>query len=85
MKVDDAVAERNAFDQFGHAVAAIELSPLRLGRHHQLERHGQARLAAEAPLGEKCAKVGDGLMGGISWRCRSACNSLARKGYDGVV
>ena len=32
-------------------------------------------------LGEKRAKVGDALRGGISWRCRVAVNSLLRKGY----
>ena len=33
----DAVTEGNAFDEFGHAVSTVELSPLRLDRHHQLE------------------------------------------------
>ena len=35
-----------------------------------------ARIGFEATGNEKRAKVGDALRGGISWRCRSAVNSL---------
>ena len=38
-------------------------------------------LAGASMMMEKRAKVGDALMGGISWRCRVAVNSLLRKGY----
>ena len=38
-------------------------------------------IAEKDMLTEKCAKVGDALRGGISWRCLRAVNSLPRKGY----
>ena len=47
----EAVAELNPLDDLGQAALAVELAPFLLCRHHQLERHGQTGLAAEAPLG----------------------------------
>ena len=44
----DPVAEFNPLDDFGQAVLAIEFAPFLLGRLHQLMRHRQRRLAAEA-------------------------------------
>ena len=47
----DAVAELNPFDDLRQSVPAVEFAPFLLRRHHQLERHGQPGLAAEASLG----------------------------------
>ena len=47
----DPVAEFNPLDDFGQAVLAVEFAPFLLGRQHQLVRHRQCRLAAEAALG----------------------------------
>ena len=46
----ETVAELNPLDDFGQAVLAVDFAPFLLRRHHQLERHGQTGLAAEAPL-----------------------------------
>ena len=51
MKLAEAVAELNPLDDLGQAVPAVEFAPFLLRRHHQLERHGQTGLAAEASLG----------------------------------
>lgn len=47
----ETVAELKPPDDLGQAVLAVELSPFPLRRHHQLERHGEAGLAAQAALG----------------------------------
>ncbi len=44
----EPVAELNPLDDLGQAVLAVEFAPFLLRRHHQLERHGQTSLAAEA-------------------------------------
>ena len=51
----ESVAELNPLDDLGQAVPAVEFAPFFLRRHHQLERHGQTGLAAEASLGAFCA------------------------------
>lgn len=51
LKLAQAVAELNPLDDLGQAVPAIELSPFALRRDHQLERHGEAGLAAQTSLG----------------------------------
>ena len=50
MKLAEAVAELNPFNDFGQAVPTVEFAPFSLRRHHQLESHGEAGLPAEAPL-----------------------------------
>jgi len=47
----DPVAEFNPLDDFGQAVLPIEFASIFLGREHQLVRHGQRGLSAEASLG----------------------------------
>lgn len=47
----ETVAELDPFDDFGQAVLAVEFAPFALRGHHQLERHGQPGLSAEAALG----------------------------------
>jgi len=54
-----AVAELNPCDGLGEAFLAIAFAPFLLHRHHQLERHDQAGLAAEAAIGAFCS-VPDG-------------------------
>ena len=51
LKLAQAVAELNPLDDLGQAVPAVELAPFALCGDHQLERHGQAGLPAQAPLG----------------------------------
>ena len=55
----ETVAELNPLYDLWEAVLAVEFSPFLLGRHHQLEGHGQPGLSAEASLGAFCA-VADG-------------------------
>ena len=47
----DAVAEFNPLDDLWQAVLTIEFTPFLFGGQHQLMRHGQRRLSAEAALG----------------------------------
>ena len=56
----ESVAELNPLDELGQAVLAVEFAPFLLRRHHQLERHGQPGLAAEAPFGAFCAMPDSG-------------------------
>lgn len=46
LKLAQAVAELNPLDDLGQPVPAIELAPFALRGDHQLERHGEAGLAA---------------------------------------
>ena len=64
MKLDEAVAELNPFDEFWQAVSPVEFPPFGLGRHHQPERHGQSGFSAEAALGPSGA-VPDGGEGAL--------------------
>jgi len=64
LNVAEPVPELNPFYDFGQAVLAVEFAPFALRRHHQLERHGQPGLAAEASLGAFCA-VPDGRKGAL--------------------
>jgi len=50
LNLADAVAELNPADDLRQAVLAVEFAPFLLRRHHQLERHGQAALAAEVAV-----------------------------------
>lgn len=45
------VAELPPLDDLGQPVPAVELAPFALSGDHQLERHGEAGLAAQVPLG----------------------------------
>ena len=47
----DPVVEFNPLDDLGQPVLAVEFAPFLPGRQHQLVRHGQRRLSAEAALG----------------------------------
>ena len=51
----EPIAELNPLDDLGQSILAVEFAPFLPRRHHQLERHGQTGLAADAPLGAFCA------------------------------
>ena len=62
----DPVAERTPLDDVGQAVLAVEFAPFLLGRQHQLVRHGQRGLSAEAAFGFS-GRVPDGGKSALDW------------------